>query len=209
MRIRRGIGAGVAGAMVAAGALVALPAHAGSVQAADLGGVKYGAPGAADFTVPAGICTVHATVAGGAGGDGSPDYGLVPGKGGAGAIVTATLPVEPGEQLVVLVAARGATGTGNSVGDQLGEGGAGGSGEYPGGKGGDGYSPNFGAAGAGGGGGLSYLGDNFSYLVLAGGGGGGGAAMGQGTAGDGGDAGAAGGAGADGARSWGHGRTGR
>src|SRR5580658_449784 len=82
--------------------------------------------GAQDFTVPAGVTKIT-VVAIGAHGAGSPEA--------YGGRVHATVPVKPGEQLVVYVGGNGSGTTGGFNG-----GGTGGSGPYGGGYGGGGAS---------------------------------------------------------------------
>ncbi len=122
-------------------------------------------PGTYSLAVPTGVSSITVTAVGGTGGmgDGS--------NGGQGAIVTATVAVDPGEQLAVSVARNGGTGNGS----------AGGFGEGSGGSAGP-----VGSSAAGSGGGASAVYSGSSPLVVAGGGGGGGGA------GDDGDGGAAG-----------------
>lgn len=145
------------------------------------------------WTVPDGVTTVQAVVDGAAGGDGasSLNYSGGYGMGGAGAQVTTTILVTPGEVLTVFV------GQGGSQGQLLtsGGGGAGGTGVEPGGYGGT--PDDFFAGGGGGGGSASAIFSGTTILAVAGGGGGGGghADIQGGTGGRGGSA----GNGADGA----------
>ncbi len=143
--------------------------------------------GPATFTVPAGVTSITATVAGGAGGIGlTEDEDGTTEVGGAGGKVVANVPVTPGVVLTLVVGGAG------EDADTTGAGGAGGG--Y--GGGGDARSINGFSDGAGGGG--SFVFDGAAPLVVAGGGGGGGFTAGidatQGTA-----AGGAGGSGGDGA----------
>src|ERR1700733_13504020 len=132
----------------AAGLALAIPL-AGTASAAETGtsSQTFGYTGSAqDFTVPANATSLQVVVTGAAGG---PAYGPNdPGDsgGGAGATVTANLPVghgiEPGEQLVVLVGGIGHTGAGYP-----------GNGGYPGGgTGGTGQQSTTWGNGGGGGG---------------------------------------------------------
>ena len=122
-------------------ALMAAPASAtlGPICTAGTCTVSYGLTSAPDtFTVPAGVTSITASVAGGSGGGGhAPSTNL----GGAGGSVVARVPVTPGQTLTVVVGGKGADSiialTGTAAGGY--------------GGGGDGTSRN-GTDGAGGGG---------------------------------------------------------
>ena len=116
-------------------------------------------------TVPAGICRVTVIADGARGGDGfDPDSA----NGGAGAEVTALIPVTPGAVLDVIVGGAGTDGTATTGGNG-GVGGGGGGGEAKG------YN---GTHSGGGGGGASAVTTGTEPLVVAGGGGGGSVAPG-------------------------------
>ena len=131
----------------------------------------YNSVGTNTFTVPAGVTSIQLTVIGGGGGGGGAD--AQPGSAGrAGARVSGTLAVTPGQILTVSVGSGG--GGGSSV-----------AGSAPGGPGGTnslGYSGGSGSAaggsgssgGGGGGGAASAVLVNGSPTVVAAGGGGGG-----------------------------------
>ena len=126
--------------------------------------------GSYTFTVPAGVTSIAVTAAGAAGGSISGG-----GTGGRGAGVAATVPVTPGEQLVV--------GVGGVGGGVIGPGAGGAGGVGGGGSGASGAS----FEGAGGGGasvvGVASSSPGFGLLVVAAGGGGGGASEAGGDAG--------------------------
>jgi hypothetical protein len=123
--------------------------------------VSFTTSGAPDsFVVPAGVTSLTATVAGGSGGLGHPDEigGLPARAGGDGGQVVATVPVQPGETLTLVVGGKGQDSTDASA---------------SGGYGGGGNANDFGGSdGAGGGG--SFLFRGSAVLVASGGGGGGG-----------------------------------
>lgn len=137
------------------------------------------------FTVPAGVAVVTATVAAGSGGG----VDAVGSYGGTGGVVTAQIPVTPGSQLTVVVGGRGGDASTNSA-------------TLPGGYGGGGdgqpsilvpTGTPFAGGGSGGGGSFVFLGP--TVLVAAGGGGG----VGEGHRTSAGGAGGAGGNGSSGA----------
>ena len=131
----------------------------------------YNSVGTNTFTVPAGVTSIQLTVIGGGGGGGGADSS--PGSAGrAGARVSGTLAVTPGQVLTVSVGSGGGGGTSDQ-------------GSAPGGVGGTnslGYSGGSGSAagpapisgGGGGGGAASAVLVNGSPIVVAAGGGGGG-----------------------------------
>ncbi len=171
-RTRCGI---VGGGLLAAAALLAGPAAGYAAAAQTSTTTSYVNPGTYDFTVPVGVSSITATVLGAAGGFGSTEVAA-----GNPAIVTGTLPVTPGEQLLVGVGGVGADD--NSFSNAV----------IPGGIGGGGAGAATAFSGGGGGGGASLValgapGTPFGDLLVAGGGGG---AGGNGT--DGGSAGSAG-----------------
>lgn len=167
------------------------------------------------FTVPMGVTQLDYTVAGGAGGAGYAALaGELGGSGGDGSVVTGTLTVTPGEQLIIEVGSSGANASSNqqSCGGpfSLYVGGAGGSNpdsSFSGGSGGDGNCDLFNSGGGGGGGGAASAildSSNAALVVAAGGGGGGGAGAAAGYDGGAGGANASGGpGGGDGAGSGG------
>lgn len=163
------------------------------------GSAAFSTVGDSSWTVPAGVCQIEVTLAGGAGGAGGADGGTG-GAGGLGAVVVGTLAVTAGQSLALTVGGAGGDSTSGwvpfassgasglapaAVDGNAGVGGVGG-----GGAGGSGLG-----AGGGGGGGASSIAAAGTSLVVAGGGGGGGA---DGPAGVGGPGGAAGLAGTDG-----------
>ena len=162
------------GALLTAGVLLAGPAAGYAAAAGTSTSVSYSNPGTYEFTVPAGVTSITATVLGAVGGFGSTQV-----PGGLPAILTGTLPVAPGEQLLVGVGGVGADDnsfSNASIPGGIGGGGAGAATEFSGGGGGGGASLiAIGAPGA-----------PFGDLLVAGGGGGAG-----GLGSSGGDAGAA------------------
>jgi hypothetical protein len=173
----------VAGIALLAGVLLPVAAATANVLPVTL--FSSTAPGyvPAAAVVPAGICAVEGTVAGGPGGAGHDDTEAP--AGGAGAVVTATMVVSPGEVLDAEVAGAGqSAGTGTDSYGYTGYAGAGG----VGGGGGGGVDVGMSNANGtvfpyagGGGGGASVVSSAGTPLVVAGGGGGGG--DGSGTAG--------------------------
>ncbi len=136
------------------------------------------------FTVPAGVTSVQVTVAGGSGGAArsSPGYtGFPGGIGGSGGLVTATVPVTPGQVLSLWVGRGGQRG-GVFVGPVHNVGGRGAQGNpdgsvFNGGNGGTCFGDPVSCTGwgeAGGGGSAGYVVANGVPVVVAGGGGGGG-----------------------------------
>ncbi len=108
--------------------------------------VSFTTPGAASWTVPAGVTSIQVVATGGAGGGDSYAYGQ--GLGGNGATVTATLAVSPGQVLDLYIGGGGAPGGGSGLPQ--------GTGHYGGGSGGGATNVDAGAADqviAGGGGG--------------------------------------------------------
>lgn len=160
-------------------AILAVIVSCGFLGDADAWGAttrRFGSPGDHSYTVPAGVERITVTVIGAGGGNCSPAHG------GRGAAITATVPVSPGESLVVGVGGFGGPYNGTASGG-LGGGGAGGAGTSIGGTG-------------AGGGGASFVAPGTSpaqfgaALVVAGGGGG--AADFSGAGANGGEAGSAG-----------------
>lgn len=132
-----------------------------------------------DWTVPAGVRTLHAKVVGSAGGGGGDvvipgiDLNLTSdGKGGAGRVVEATIPVVPGQVLRFYASLAG-----SNMGRKTTDIGGGGPGFRGGGSGntssGTNPSPSS-RAGAGGGGASAVTDASGNPIVVAGGGGGGG-----------------------------------
>ena len=133
-----------------------------AASAATTATATYMVPGSSLFVVPAGVTSITVTATGAAGGSLSASA-----IGGRGATVTATVPVTPGEQLVVGVGAAGSSAGPGGIGG----GGSGGVGAFN---------------GAGGGGASSVSASSFpasGLLVVAGGGGGTGAGAAGGDAG--------------------------
>lgn len=120
------------------------------------------------FTVPVGVYNINLVASGGAGGGGDQ-------RGGEGATITESVPVNPGDTLVVEVGGAGAAGGTNNT---VFAGGAGGLSSGDAMNGGAGGGVNFlvdGDSGGGGGGGTEVVdATTHAILVVAGGGGGGG-----------------------------------
>lgn len=171
-RARCGI---LGGGLVAAGVLLAGPV-AGAATAQTTATASYTTPGSYEFIVPAGVTSITGTVIGAAGGFGSEEA-----PGGSPAAVTATLPVTPGEQLLVGVGGAGGSANAGFTGVVAGGIGGGGAGAATLGAGGGGGGASLIAAGA--------PGVQFGDLLVGGGGGGGGS---DGFGAYGGNAGAAG-----------------
>ena len=129
---------------------------------------SFSSPGAAAYAVPAGVCSVSVTTAGGQGGAAVPDEegGATTTPGGFGGSATATISVTPGEFLAVEVGGQG----GSSSSDTAGSGGIGGGGA--GGASTAVEAPGLGGAGCDGGGGASSVARGATVLVVASGGGG-------------------------------------
>jgi len=131
--------------------------------------VTFTTPGTILWTVPSGITSISIVATGaGGGGGGATGSGPIP-AGGAGAVVTGTLSVAPGQVFNLVVG---------------GGGGAGGNGFF--------VTNYYATGGGGGGGGSSNVDANSNLQIIAGGGGGGGSDSG-GAGGNGGGAGGAGG----------------
>jgi hypothetical protein len=169
---RCAIGAGLACAALAAGALAAGPAAAAAPAKVVEDFASTGAEQA--FTVPAGVTSIRVRATGQSGEQGVNFFGPAA-PGGSAAIVSAALPVTPGELLYVEVGAAGFNGGGFPR-----EGGGAGGGAS------DVRTVSVGAAGT-----LE------SRLLVAGGGGGGGGSWERGVGGVGGNAGSAGNSGID------------
>ena len=127
------------------------------------------------YTVPAGIYEIRASLLGGGGGTGGNDSTDLGAAGGAGGRLTGQLRVTPGQVLQVVVGANGGNGvTGRTVAG--GSGGAGGRLNWVY-AGNGGASGGIGGSGSGGGGGgatsLAFLAAPADLLMVAGGGGGG------------------------------------
>ena len=135
------------------------------------------------FSVPAGVSSIDLTASGGSGGSGA--------SAGPGAQITETVPVSPGDTLVVELGGQGGDGGVQGPLSQSPQGGAGGLSSGDGMNGGPGGSTNYlvdGNAGAGGGGGTEVVdATTGAILVVAGGGGGyGGTSQNQSSGGGGG-----------------------
>ncbi|MFF2053350.1 Ig-like domain-containing protein [Leifsonia sp. NPDC058194] len=160
-------------ALVTTGLLAGSPASAATVVTDQ----SIGAPGGTVWMVPAGVHSIDVVVAGSAGGGGGPvnfpgtDWTITAdGNGGAGGLVQATIPVEPGQTLVFYSSTMG----GPTNSDKASPG-AGGAGYFTGGSGDTGSLEAH--AGGGGGGASAVLlrtGGADTPLIVAGGGGGGG-----------------------------------
>jgi hypothetical protein len=150
--------------------------------------VSYTTPGTYNWTVPAGVTSVQIVATGGGGGGGGLS-GTNPGQsGGAGALVTSTLSVTPGQVLALVVGGGGGAGTNGPAGS------------------GGGYTCG---AGGGGGGASSIDAGNAGQIIAGGGGAGGSCDSSAGGGGSGGGAGGAGGsAGSDGMTTGGSGGSG-
>lgn len=109
---RRTLAKGAAWAAPVVVASAAVPAYAASQEACNMGSFTATSPGTSregtttTWTVPAGVNAICFTVLGGAGGTGGTTN--APQAGGAGAKVTGTLPVKPGDELTLIVGAGGA-----------------------------------------------------------------------------------------------------
>jgi hypothetical protein len=144
--------------------------------------VSFTTPGSYTWTVPEGLASISIVATGGGGGGGGLSGSIAGPVGGAGALVTSTLSVTPGQVLNLIVGGGGQSGTnGPSLG-------------------GGGYY--FGAGG--GGGGSTTVNAGTSHQIIAGGGGGGGSING----GAGGDAGGTNGTGGNGGNAYGGAMTG-
>ncbi|WP_154606318.1 hypothetical protein [Arthrobacter sp. AQ5-05] len=174
----RAAGGVIATAMVALGvtAVGLVPAQAGTPAPTPITRSVSGT-GSSSFTVPAGV-TKLTIVAQGASGGGSAKGPL----GGAGALVSGTASVTPGDVVKMVGAAQGVASPGGPASAA--------SGLYAGGKGGNDSYRGRGAAGAGGGVAAGVQINNIDQIVAAGGGG-------AGSAGGDGSSGCAGGVGAD------------
>lgn len=130
------------------------------------------------YEAPVGVTELVVTVTGAGGGSSSigqtasTNPTSLPVPGGAGAQLTATIAVHPGESLQIVVGRAGHDGSTPAQGPD--QGGDGGAGLGAGGRGGDATG---GSASAGGGGGGSAILDGTTPLVVAGGGGGGSGAL--------------------------------
>lgn len=131
-----------------------LEAHAAPPSAS-----SWSTPGHYNWTVPDSVTQFKVEVLGGAGGNDD---------GGAGAAITGTLDVSPGDSVSIYVAEGGATGAFGGGSDSYGAGG------YGYGNGADGGSGSWPAQGGGGGGGSSAVAIEGTSKAVAGGGGGGG-----------------------------------
>ena len=132
-------------------------------------------PGAASYTIPAGVTAIQVTIIGAGGGAGGNDVAKG-GNGGAGSEVKATIAVKQGDVVQMTVGSSGNQGNrqNNATKPQVAP--PGGAGQGAGGAGGFvGSNTNNGYSGSGGaGGGASVLIINGSYVRAGGGGGGGG-----------------------------------
>lgn len=139
---------------------------------------------AVTYTVPANVYSLTVVVSGGGGGGGGFDVGGNGGAGGAGASITATLAVTPGQVITYTTGAGGARGLSPNAVALCTGGGAGGAGTGTGGNGGNQSCGSGYSGGGGGGGGGSILSINGTILQAGGGGGGGGGSLNKaGTAG--------------------------
>lgn len=135
--------------------------------------VVFSTPGNYTWTVPAGVTSIHIIATGGGGGGGGNSSGVYAGTaGGAGAVVSVTRNVTPGDVLQLSIGAGGGGGTDTPV------------------QGGGGFT----CATGGGGGGSTNVDVGTANQIIAGGGGGGGSCGGT----DGGSGGGPGGAGGNG-----------
>jgi hypothetical protein len=173
-RTRRSLRAALAGSLLIGGlttvslaAATALTGGTASASAVTL--FSSTIAGTYPVSVPAGVTSVTIAAVGGTGGG----VGGLGEPGGEGAVVTATVAVNPGDNLTVTVASNGSTTNDISTA-------AGGSGA---GTGGEGLPEENGPSGDGGGGGSAVF-DGTTPLAVAGGGGGGGFVAGGGNAGE-------------------------
>jgi hypothetical protein len=139
--------------------------------------VSFTTPGSTTWTVPNGITSISIVTTGGGGGGGGTTGPYPVPAGGAGAVVTSTLSVTPGQVFNLVVGGGGGTG-GSGI---------------P-------YGSGYFDGGAGGGAGSSNVDAGTTPQIIAGGGGGGGGGAFQNASG--GDAGGTGGAGGNGAGSF-------
>lgn len=148
--------------------------------------VSFTTPGSSTWTVPAGLTSISVVATGGGGGGGGLSGTNAGQLGGAGAVVTSTLSVTPGQVLTLVIGGgggAGANGAANCCGFGLGAGGGGGgstnidagtSNQIIAGGGGGGGSYDGGAGGsAGGTGGAGASGGDANFGLPASGGGGG------------------------------------
>ncbi|REC96677.1 glycine rich protein, partial [Microbacterium sp. AG157] len=128
--------------------------------------VTFGYTGSPEsWTVPAGVTSIEASVLAGSGGRATwQSQAVGSGKTGLGGAATATLPVNPGEELIATVGGAGQTGVSTVAGSPA-------RGGYGGGAS-AGTKSTDSMYGSGGGGGGSYLVGAGSLLMAAGGGGG-------------------------------------
>jgi hypothetical protein len=134
--------------------------------------VRFATPGTYTWTVPSGVTAVQILATAGGGGGGGM-YGSNPGHaGGAGAVVTATLSVTPGQALNLVVGGGGGAGAS-----------------------GPGSSNQWTCGAGGGGGGATSVDAGSASQIIAGGGGGGGSCNNATAGGSGGNTGGAGGSG--------------
>jgi hypothetical protein len=139
--------------------------------------------GPQQFVVPPGVTSIDVTVEGGQGGHGSTCVGVNAGEcgtggdNGGGTLITAHLPVTPGDTLTIIVGGAGGDATDYADNGAVpAEGGAGGFGHGTGGAGSDG---GIAAAAGGGGGGSSAITAGATPILVAPGGGGGGGGGGR------------------------------
>jgi len=137
----------LAGGLVGLVVLVGTPAALMVVAAAPVGADSQSFTANGTFVVPADVCRVAIDAVGGSGGNAVSDFGAAGHAGGGGGEVQATIPVSPGDGLVVTIGHRG-TDVHDTIG---GPGQSGGTGFANGGSGANGASGGFGGAGAGGG----------------------------------------------------------
>ncbi len=107
-RIPKSRGPVVAAVAVAVVMTVLVTAHAALAALFTYGGAEQ------TYTVPSGVTAVHVVAVGGTGGSGV--WGDLTNEGGAGGVVTADVPVSPGETLYVEVGGNGASGGFNGGG---------------------------------------------------------------------------------------------
>jgi len=163
-----GVGVAMTAALTFAGAVSAEAADTSCVSGACT--VTFAYSGAAEqWVVPTGVTSVTATISAGSGGatgaNTTPYHDVVPGAGGLGGSLQATLAVEPGDKLTAVVGGAGQDGVADSTTPAAGGFGGGGS------AGTKVNAPTHASGGGGGGGSFLYISD---VLRLATGGGGGG-----------------------------------
>ncbi len=162
--------------------LIVLAATASTASAASANSFVDATPGTTTFAVPAGVHALSVRLTAGAGGDLTNSAATTLVQGGAGALVTGTVAVSPGEQLRLIVATNGGKANASTVANGAGGAPDGGTGGYSAAGGGGATrvlacqsvtcSLAIIAAGGGGAGASGYVSINSTVSTLAGGQGG-------------------------------------